>query len=364
MKSPLIEAGASNKSGDNASTRVESDPGYRGRLLPRLTELASLSSHGLNAIDKLPPGIFMNRRSFLQRAAAIVVNGLVSVDGRALLGGARTRLPIHMAVEYNMLPESLPILQRFQLARDCGYEQIECPTTPEQHEAEAMRDASEKVGLPIHSVMNSDHWKYPFSSSDDAVVEKSLAGARTSIRNAHLWGSSTVLLVPGVVNPATSYRQAYTRSQAAIRTLIPLAEELNVTLALEEVWNKFLLSPTEFAGYIDEYKSARVRAYFDVGNVVLYGYPQDWIRTLGSRICKIHIKDFKFIRGRNGGDSVARWVSPGEGDIDWSAIYQALQDIGYKGTATLELPLGDEAYLKDMRQRFNRILTGEIPHGV
>jgi L-ribulose-5-phosphate 3-epimerase len=295
----------------------------------------------------------MNRRSFLQTAAALTV--MSAVPARA-----NTRLPIRMAVEYSMLPKSLSILQRFQLAKDCGYEQIECPTTPDQADAEAMKAASEKVGLPIHSVMNMDHWKYPFTSSDPAEVERSLEGARTSIRNAHLWGASTVLLVPGVVNAQTSYKDAYIRSQVVIRKLIPLAEELNVTLALEEVWNKFLLSPLEFARYIDEYNSPHIRAYFDVGNVVLYGYPQDWIRTLGKRIVKLHIKDFSFQRDKAGGNSVARWVSPGDGDIDWIAVRAALEEIGYQGTATLELSSGDADYLKEMRRRFALILSGEM----
>lgn len=295
----------------------------------------------------------MNRRSFIQNAAALTV--MSSAPSLA-----NTRLPIRMAVEYNMLPESLSILQRFQLAKDSGYEQIECPTTPGQADAEAIKAASEKVGLPIHSVMNLDHWKYPFSSADPAVVEKSLEGARTSIRNAHLWGASTVLLVPGVVNPQTSYKDAYIRSQAAIHRLIPLAEELNVTLALEEVWNKFLLSPFEFARYIDEYNSPHVRAYFDVGNVVLYGYPQDWIRTLGKRIVKLHIKDFSFRRDKANDSSMARWVSPGDGDIDWTAVHSALEEIGYQGTATLELSSGDADYLKEMRRRFALILSGDM----
>ena len=293
----------------------------------------------------------LTRRDFLQSAAAVAVAS--SIPARAA-----ARLPIAMAVEYNMLPESLSIRERFQLAKDCGFEQIECPTTPGAADAEAMRAASQQLRLPIHSVMNMDHWKYPFTSPDPSVVEKSLEGARTSIRNAHLWGASTVLLVPGVVNPQTSYRDAYTRSQAAVKKLIPLAEELNVTLALEEVWNKFLLSPLEFARYIDEFNSPHVRAYFDVGNVVLYGYPQDWIRTLGKRIAKLHIKDFSFKRDKTG--AVARWVSPGDGDIDWLAVHAALDEIGYKGTATLELDAGNEAYLKEMRRRFGLILSGEM----
>jgi L-ribulose-5-phosphate 3-epimerase len=266
-----------------------------------------------------------------------------------------------MAVEYNMLPPKMSILERFQLAKDCGFEQIECPTTRDQGDAEAMKTAAEKTGLPIHSVMNMDHWEYPFSSADAAVVEKSLEGARVSIRNAHLWGASTVLLVPAVVNAQTTYKEAYVRSQAAIRKLIPLADELNVTLALEEVWNKFLLSPLEFARYIDEYQSPRIRAYFDVGNVVLYGYPQDWIRTLGKRIAKLHIKDFSFKRQPGTDNSVAAWVPLGEGDIDWAAVYAALHDVGYEGSATLELDPGDGAYLKEMRRRFGLILTDEMP---
>jgi L-ribulose-5-phosphate 3-epimerase len=260
-----------------------------------------------------------------------------------------------------MLPEKLSIVERFQLARDCGFERIECPTTRDQGDAEKIKAASEKVGLPIHSVMNMDHWAYPFTSPDPAVVEKSLDGARVSIRNAHLWGASTVLLVPGVVNAQTTYKEAYERSPVAIRKLLPLAEELNVTLALEEVWNKFLLSPLEFARYIDEYNSPRVRSYFDVGNVVLYGYPQDWIRTLGKRIAKLHIKDFSFRHEKGTDTSVAAWVPLGEGDVDWKAVYDALHDIGYEGTATLELDPGDEAYLKEMRRRFGLILSGDLP---
>lgn len=292
----------------------------------------------------------MLRRTFVQSALALA----------ALPAAASERLPIAMAVEYNMLPLTASIPERFQMAKDAGFERIECPTTASEEAAEAMKAASVKVGLPIHSVMNMDHWKYPFSSPDPAVVERSLEGARTSIRNAHLWGAETVLLVPAVVNAQTTYREAYMRSQPAIRKLLPLAEELNVTLALEEVWNKFLLSPLEFARYIDEFESPKIRAYFDVGNVVLYGYPQDWIRTLGKRIAKLHIKDFSFRKDPGTGKMMAAWAPLGEGDIDWVAIYQALGDIGYKGVATVELEPADPSGLKEISRRFGLILSGQL----
>ena len=257
-----------------------------------------------------------------------------------------------------MLPETGSIADRFQMGRDAGFERIECPTTPDRRQAEEMKNAAEKTGLKIHGVMNMDHWKYPLSSPDPAVVQKSVEGVKTSLHNAHFWGATTVLIVPGVVDANTSYSAAYTRSQASIRTLLPLAEELRVILAVEEVWNKFLLSPIEFARYIDEFRSPWLRAYFDVGNVVLYGYPQDWIRTLGPRIVKLHIKDFSFREDRTTDKRVADWVPLGEGDIDWKAIYLALKEIGFHGTATTELPGGDAAYLKEVCRRLNLILNG------
>jgi hexulose-6-phosphate isomerase len=290
----------------------------------------------------------MDRRTFLMATAAFAASA-----------SARTgRLPIHRAVEFSMLPTQLSVRDRMKLAHDCGFEQVECPTTPEQKDAEEMKDAAMSAGIKIHSVMNMDHWKYPLSSPDPAVVEKSLNGARASLRNAHLWGADTVLIVPGVVDANTSYADAYVRSQANIRKLLPLAEELRVIVAIEEVWNKFLLSPLEFAHYIDEFKSPWVRAYFDVGNVVLYGYPQDWIRILGKRIVKLHIKDFSFRTDPTTKNKVAAWVPLREGDIDWKAIYAALSDIGYHGTATVELPGGDAAYLREVNRRLESILDG------
>lgn len=285
----------------------------------------------------------MLRRRFLQIAAAC-----------AAVPASAARLPIRKAVEFNMLPKDASILDRFRMAKDAGFEQIECPTTPDPAGADEIKAAAEKTGLRIHSVMNMDHWKYPLSSPDPEVVAKSLQGIETSLHNAHLWGADTVLIVPAVVNPTITYDQAYQRSQVQIRKVIPLAQELKVIIGIEEVWNKFLLSPLEFARYIDAFQSPWIRAYFDVGNVVLYGYPQDWIRTLGPRIVKLHIKDFQFRQ------MSAKWVPLGEGDIDWKAIHSALSDIGYKGSATVELAPGDATYLSDVNRRFDRILQGEM----
>lgn len=266
--------------------------------------------------------------------------------------GSPPTLSIKKGVWFGMLPEKLSIADRYKMARDVGFEVVQAPTEPDESNAEETKKAAEAANIRIDSVMNMDHWKYPLSSSDPAVVEKSLAGMRTSLHNAKLWGCDAVLLVPGVVNPQTSYRDAWTRSQKEIRTLIPLAEELKVVIAIEEVWNKFLLSPLEMAKYIGEFQSPWIKAWFDVGNVLLYGYPQDWIHTLGSSIVKVHVKDFK--RKENG----YSWVNLGDGDVDWPAVRQAFADIGYSGSAVAELDGGDEAYLRDVVKRFDRLVLG------
>jgi hexulose-6-phosphate isomerase len=233
-----------------------------------------------------------------------------------------------------MLPSGRPYADRFAIARAAGFEAIEMETISRAEEAAEIREAAQKADLRIHSVMNAAHWRFPLSSSDPAVVKRSVEGMETSLRNAVLWGADAVLLVPAVVDARTSYRDAWTRSQQVIRErLLPMAREMKVVIAVEEVWNKFLLSPLEFARYVDDFASPWVRAYFDVGNIVFYGFPQDWIRTVGSRIVKIHLKDFT-VDGRNGRFI---WKNIGEGDIDWIEVRKALAEVGYTGYVTTEL---------------------------
>jgi len=296
-----------------------------------------------------------SRREFLRSsvAAAAVIPGSSFLAPQSLSANPDRSLAMKKGLVYSMLPKTLSHLERCKLAKDVGFEVVQAPTTPDEHEAEEMKTAAEKAGVRIDSVMNMDHWDYPLSSSDPTVVKRSLSGMRTSLHNSKLWGSDVVLLVPAVVNAQTSYRDAWTRSQRQIGKLIPLASELKVVIGIEEVWNKFLLSPLEMQSYVAEFNSPWVKVWFDIGNVLLYGYPQDWIRTLGKSIVKLHVKDFK--RERDG----YRWVNLGEGDTDWREIRKALMEIQYAGSAIVELEEGDEAYLRDVSLRLDRLLLAE-----
>ncbi|HEX2445994.1 MAG TPA: sugar phosphate isomerase/epimerase family protein [Vicinamibacterales bacterium] len=297
-----------------------------------------------------------DRRTFLASLAAGVL-------GAAHRPGAQSAVAapgqIRKAVLISMLdkiPGVVSYSDRFALARQVGFEGIEMRTISNAEEAAEVREASQKTGLRVHSVMNADHWKFPLSSGDPQVVNQCVAGMETSLRNAALWGADAVLLVPAVVDAATTYRQAWERSQRVIRErLLGLAQELKVVIAVEEVWNKFLLSPLEFARYVDELDSPWVKAYFDVGNVVIYAYPQDWIRTLGKRIVKVHLKDFQFDRP-NGRFA---WKNIGEGDVDWPEVRRAFTDIDYRGFMTTEVEGGDGMYLKDLVGRLDRFIAGQ-----
>jgi hexulose-6-phosphate isomerase len=307
-----------------------------------------------------------NRRMFLRTLTGVAVaagqaGSLYAQQKPAPTGGAPSPpnpATLKKSTLISMLPRDRPYAERFAMAKEAGFEAIEIGTISVEAEAAEIKEASDKTGLRIHSVMNSDHWRYPLSSADPEVVKKCIAGMVTSINNAVLWGAETVLLVPAVVDAKTSYRDAWTRSQKLIREqLLPVARDKKIIIAVEEVWNKFLLSPLEFARYVDDFESPWLKAYFDVGNVVLYAFPQDWIRTLGSRIVRVHLKDFVFNRR----DGTYAFTNIGEGEIDWPEVRRALAEIGYSGYVTTEINGGDLAYLKDVSARVDRFIAGEKP---
>jgi L-ribulose-5-phosphate 3-epimerase len=238
-------------------------------------------------------------------------------------------------------------LASFQLLKDAGFEGVEL-ISPNDFDLNDVLSARDKTGLTIHGVSGSRHWQDALSDPDPQVVARGMAAIRQEFADCKAYGGTTVLVVPAVVNRKVGYRDAYKRSQKCIRELIPDAEKHGIKIAIEEVWNKFLLSPLEFARYIDEFESPWVGAYFDVGNVVEFGYPEEWIRELGKRILKVHIKEYKKEKRFN--------YKLGEGEIDWAAVRTALNNADYKGWVTAEVGFGNLDALKDVVRRMNELL--------
>ncbi len=295
----------------------------------------------------------MKRRDFLAQsvAGAAVLSGVANPQPAAAQANGMKK-----AITYSMLPSALPPADRFKLAKDCGFDGVEMPAVPVA-ECDALRSAAEKAGIRLHSVIYGG-WNPPLTHPDAAQREQSFKNAEASLHSAKALGADCILLVPGIVNANTPYKSAYQWAQEGVRKLVPTAEKLKIPILLEEVWNNFLFSPLEFNAFVDSFKSPWVQAYFDVGNVVPFGWPEDWIRTLGPRIKKVHLKDFK------GGPGLFQaiggsFVNLRDGSVNWPEVRKAFSDIGYQGWMTCELRGGDAEYLKDVSKRVDLILEGK-----
>jgi len=196
---------------------------------------------------------------------------------------------------------------------------------------------ADKIGIEIAGIAMGLLWKYPLTSGDDAARERAKEVIRTGLQIAAWAGTDALLVVPGVVasplgSETVQYDVAYQRALEAMKELAPAAEKLHVHIALENVWNGFLLSPIEMAEFVDRAESDYIGVYFDVGNVLNTGLPEHWIRILGDRIRRVHLKDFKVSVGNLGG-----FVDLLSGDVNWPEVMKALREIGYDGPLTAEV---------------------------
>lgn len=260
------------------------------------------------------------------------------------------RRDIRCSLKYGMVTEGSTVLEKFQLLADLGYDGVELDS-PSNLDLSEVAEAMDATGLVVPGVVDSVHWRDTLGDPDPEVRARGREGLETALRDAARLGATTALLVPAVVNQSISYADAYERSQLEIRRVLPLAEELGVTIAFENVWNNFLLSPLEAARYIDEFESRHVGWYLDVGNIVLYGWPEHWVEALGPRIAKLDIKDYS----RSKLDNEGRWkgfgVGIGEGDAGWPRVMAALDRVGYEGWASAEVGGGGSARLAEILER-------------
>ncbi|MDM8099085.1 MULTISPECIES: sugar phosphate isomerase/epimerase family protein [Oceanobacillus] len=239
-------------------------------------------------------------------------------------------------------PEGTSLEKVLEYSKEAGFETVELNVNPSggigltvdssADDAKKIKSIIEAYDLEIKSISTALLWQFPLSSPDEAVRARGRAIVEKQIELAAAMDVDTVLVVPGIVSEEVTYDQCYQRSQKELRKVLPLAEKHQVHIGIENVWNKFLLSPLEMSRYVDELDSEYAGVYFDIGNVLQFGYPEQWIRILGSRICKVHVKDFNTSVG-----NITGFVPLLAGDVNWQAISKALKELGYKGPLTAEL---------------------------
>jgi hexulose-6-phosphate isomerase len=237
--------------------------------------------------------------------------------------------------------------EKMKLAKDAGFEGIELdvsgdgPITLDSDEdaIAAIGTLAADSGLTLSGLATGMYWEFNPASENAETRAQAKAVLEKQIRVASQLGIDAILVVPGSVGAdfipgceELSYDKVWDRATEFISNALPLAKELGVDIGIENVWNKFLLSPLEMARFIDQFDDARVGSYFDVGNVLATGYPEHWIPILNDRIRRVHVKDYRRAVG-----SVDGFVDLLSGDVNWPAVVQSLKSIGYSGWVAAEM---------------------------
>ena len=313
-------------------------PAVGGSLLRRVSP--RLAIHGVDrtrirAMSTTSSHRVSSRREFM--ASAVLLAGAAAV---VPVFGAPPPPRLRKAIMWGTVGVKGSVLEKMRAVKEAGFEGVEPGGGMDQDEVVR---ALEATGLEAASVCCHTHWQMPLSDPNPATRAIGLGGLQQSLRDAKRYGAGSVLLVPAVVNERVGYAEAWDRSIVEIRKAVPLAEELGVTISIENVWNNFLLSPLEAGRYVDEFRSPRVGWHFDIGNVIHYGWPEQWIRVLGKRIQRLHLKEYS----REKSDKEGKWAGFNveflKGSNNWHEIMKALGEIGYSGWAIAEQGGGGSA---------------------
>lgn len=246
------------------------------------------------------------------------------------------------SISFWSFPAQLSIEQRMDMAKAAGFEGIELTLeatgeiTMDSSAADMARyaDMAASKGLALKTFATGLAWETPALSPDPAVAEKGIAIVRKCLELAAALGAETILCVPGTVTDDYAYDRAYADLISTFQKLGPEAKDAGVVIGLENVWNKFLLSPLEFARAVDEIGQEYVKVYFDVGNCIINGFSDQWIRILGQRIAAVHFKDFRRVGWAGTIDNFCELLA---GDVPWDRVMAAFREVGYDGPVTAEM---------------------------
>jgi len=291
----------------------------------------------------------VNRRDFLKLAGGAVAATALGAAGATAAEAAPKKRALRKAMMYATIGFKGTVLEKFKALKAAGFEGVEPMSHMNQDEVAA---ALAETGLKAASVCCNTHWARPLSHPDANARQEGLEGLQHALKDAKRYGASSVLLVPGIVNKDVTYDQCFQRATVQIRKAIPLAEELGVKIAVENVWNDFISTPEQAVAFLDALKSPLVGWHFDIGNSLRYSPPETWIAVLGKRILKLHFKEYSKLKGFK--------VRFFEGDNNWPAILKALDDAGYQGWGISEQPgeqSGTADSMKDLSERMGRVFA-------
>ena len=280
-----------------------------------------------------------SRRQFLQNTTTALAATAFSAP--LFAAAKKPKRQIKKAIMWDTIGMKGTVLEKFRALKEAGFEGVE----PASHmnQDEVVR-AFDETGLKAASVCGSKHWGKPLSSPDEKVRDEGLDALKQTLRDAKRYGASSILLVPGVVNKDVTYEQCWERSIAGIRAALPLCEEMGVKIAIENVWNNFLMKPQQAKDYLDAINSPWVGWHFDIGNMIKFGPSEDWVAQLGKRILKLHMKEYGTAPGKGFG------VKFFEGDNHWPAIMAELDKCGYTGWGITEQPGGQTKDAEAMKE--------------
>lgn len=252
------------------------------------------------------------------------------------------------------LENTLDVFGALQLAKDNYFDAIELgisedgalPLAINQGECKQIKKEADRIGVALPSVASGLYWSRSLGDSDEDSRTLAAKDLEQMIHIASWLGAKTLLVIPGAVDvfflpdrPRQPYEEVWQNATEGLRKVLPTAEKLGVRLGIENVWNRFLMSPHEMASFIDQFSSPAIGAYVDVANLMPFGHPEDWLRTLGNRVVGVHFKDFRRSVGTADG-----FVDLLEGDVDWPAVIEALDEIGYEGPVAAEMIPGYKHY--------------------
>ncbi|NRA76358.1 MAG: sugar phosphate isomerase/epimerase [Planctomycetes bacterium] len=260
------------------------------------------------------------------------------------------------SLKIGMVQVGETLVEKFRILKELGYDGVELDSPSSLDWREVLR-AKAETGLEIPGVVCSTHWGKPLSAADEKVRQQGIEGIETALRDCRLYGGTTVLVVPGVCKDGVTYEQAWDRSTAALRQVLPLAEELGVRIAFENVWNDFITDADEAVRYVDQFESPWVGWYFDTGNIVRYGRPPEWVKKLGSRTIKVDIKDYSRALMEKDGVWAGFRCKIGNEDssVEWAETMQELDRVGYRGWGSAEVSGGGRERLADIAKRMDDV---------